>query len=169
MLSANRAGWSGGSRLSAMVRVYRRTVNGDRRIGRISGLALAGLFLTLLWGCGDAGNESASSRTSEESVGSGASSGGCTVRVRYRARIYRAVGVRSLPDQGASLGKAPFADCSGELAPEMGEALLSRAGSMDPRNVVLVKVPVPDHPHSVYVLASLSPSEWPAELKRLTR
>jgi hypothetical protein len=93
--------------------------------------------------------------------------GSCTVRVRFHSHVYRAVSTSKVPDSGRWIGRAPYADCDGTVAPEMGTARLWNAGSMDPAEVLLVKDPVVGHPVSVYVLETLRPSDWPEQLQTI--
>lgn len=89
------------------------------------------------------------------------------MKVRFHDNVYRAVSTLKAPERGDWIGRAPFADCRGEVAPEMGTARLWKAGSMDPEQVFLVKDPVAGHPVSVYVLETLKRSDWSKQLQSL--
>lgn len=89
------------------------------------------------------------------------------MKVRFHDNVYRAVSTLKAPERGDWIGRAPFADCRGEVAPEMGTARLWKAGSMDPAQVFLVKDPVAGHPVSVYVLETLKRSDWSKQLQSL--
>ena len=129
-------------------------------------------MLGALVGCAGPGTKAASEEAagpSQSASSAAADDGGCNARVRYQGKIYRAVATHGKPlHQGKSLGTAPFADCAGAPAPELGTARLSSAGSMDPKHVMFVEFPGADadEPY-VYVEADLRPAQWPTELKQI--
>jgi hypothetical protein len=145
----------------------------DQQARSIGRLCLIALMLGALVGCAGPDTKAASEEStgpSQSASAAAADEGGCNARVRYQGKIYRAVATHGKPlRQGESLGTAPFADCAGAPAPELGTARLSSAGSMDPKNVVFVEFPGADadEPPYVYVEADLRPGQWPTELKQI--